>query len=524
MRIGLLGNPGNTLSDRTAKVGIQKLERSPSGVLGKIGDRTDPKIRAAISGVYRAEDNVIKEKYRGDYRNFLWTGHTSSTTLAFGYPNTSDSRNVHGADFGYTGRDIAICGKMGIFGIASDTLKGANLTHLANFRSTSLNGDGQKATYSPQTALVYPKYVPQPLSLSWSRDGEKLLGCGRVFAQNSNSTWRNIGFSVFRWKSTDWNIFTLSADQPSHWYFNRNTPGFSVPDNNGIDCSWNDDGTKLYFYSSPVSYTARQGGGSDAALCSYSTDTSDPVGGTFPGLTGTKSIVRFNSTNLSNATVMYIDMRSFGDAFNGRDSGNHPGEVTISTGSQTTKFLITGEINILDYVYLNNLPAFVQGDRYDDWYTQAEGLTYVSGPTSYSNNTDMTVTFTFGGYIYEYELDVDTYDSGGDLTYRYDPGGGLTYLARFDAGDIYSFWFSRDGNILNTYNHDNNVYQYSLSTAFSLSTVNSTPITSVSIPFYTSSGIRRMREYNEKMIASISINDNDQSGNAEFRSYNLSNY
>lgn len=514
MRIGLLGNPGNTLSDRTAKVGIQKLERSPSGVLGKIGDRTDPKIRAAISGVYRAEDNVIKEKYRGDYRNFLWTGHTSSTTLAFGSPNTSNSRNVHGADFGYTGRDIAICGKMGIFGIGSDTLKGANLTHLANFRSTSLNGDGQKATYWPQTAIAYPKYVPQPISLSWSRDGTKLLGCGQVFAQNSNFTWRNIGFSVFRWSGSDWNIFTLNPVS-RHWYDDDSyNEIFTNPDHNGIDCSWNDDGTKLYFYSRAESYTDREGGGSDAALCSYSTDTSDPAsGGTFPGLTGTKSIVRFNSTNLSNATKMYIDMRSFGDAYSGQDSGNHPGEVTISNGSQITKFFITGQIKILDYVALNSNFQTL-GDTWDDYYTQAEGLTYVSGPTSYSNNTDMTVTFTFGGYIYEYELDGTAYD----------PGDGLTYLARFDAGNIYSFWFSRDGFTLNTYNHDNNVYQYSLSTAFSLSTVNSTPITSVSIPFYTSSGIRRMREYNEKMIASISINDNDQSGNAEFRSYNLSNY
>jgi len=513
MRIGLLGNPGNTLSDRTAKVGIQKLERSPSGVLGKIGDRTDPKIRSAISGVYRAEDNVIKEKYRGDYRNFLWTGHTSSTTLAFASPNAFDSFGVHGADFGYTGKDIAICGKMGIFGIGYDSLKGADLTHLANFRSTSIQG--QYATYYPKV-VGGTKYVPQPISLSWSKDGSKLLGCGKVLRNTPPSWYGYYGFSVFRWSGNSWDIDNL-ANSSRHWYFNQDNPGFSVPDNNGIDCSWNDDGTKVYFYSSPVSYTDRQGGGSDAALCSYSTVTNDPNGGTFPGLTGTennKSIVRFNSTNLSNATEMYIDMRSFGDAFNGRDSGNHPGEVTISTGSQTTKFLITGRIKILDYVFLNNLPEFVQGDQYDDYYTQAEGLTYVSGPTSYSNNTDMTVTFTFGGYIYEYELDGTAYD----------PGDDLTYLARFDAGDIYSFWFSKEGNILNTYNHDNNVYQYSLSTAFSLSSINSTPITSVSIPFYTSSSRRRMREYNEKMIASISINDDAQSGNAVFRSYNLSNY
>jgi len=264
MRLGLLGTPSGTLAQRTARIGVQKLEKTPSGILGKISDRSKDKFRGSISGMYRPEDNVTRKKYGKDYRNFIWS-------VAFSSIQSSLSNYPLCADLGYNGKTI-------INGVG--ILSGPFYNSYSSFKIKQLYQNGSMSggsDYSDRnilwrvwyTIFDYILFYPQVSSVAWSRDGRHLLVLGELVRyQFSNaSTYITRGGSIMMvWDtSSAWSYTTLTGhpNQSPYidavgvepWYHFCNTWSEGSLPLYGEDCCWNDDGTKIYRYNRTTSST-----------------------------------------------------------------------------------------------------------------------------------------------------------------------------------------------------------------------------------------------------------------------------
>lgn len=67
MKLGLLGYTSGSIFNRTAKIGINRLEKS---TLGLTANRNSTSTKTRKSGVYKPEDNGTKQYYKGDLQSF----------------------------------------------------------------------------------------------------------------------------------------------------------------------------------------------------------------------------------------------------------------------------------------------------------------------------------------------------------------------------------------------------------------------------------------------------------------------
>jgi len=263
MRLGLLGTPSGTLAQRTTRIGVQKLEKTPSGILGKISDRSKDKFRGSISGIYRPEDNVTRKKYGRDYRNFIWTSTFNNTEV-----NLSDYPSA--ADVGFDGKTL-LCGQgtYGAFPVDYEGLETKTLVQNGSFTAgseASHKGVDYRYDYTGSgTLLNFTVYFPQINSISWSSNGRYILAMGEFFkTQTANNTVTNSrgGSIMMVWKTnTSWSYSSLSGHPNQSPYINVGVEPWyhTVLSSNltyplyGEDCCWNDDGTKVYRYNRTTS-------------------------------------------------------------------------------------------------------------------------------------------------------------------------------------------------------------------------------------------------------------------------------
>jgi len=257
MRLGLLGTPSGTLAQRTARIGVQKLEKTPSGILGKISDRSKVKFRGSISGIYRPEDNVTRKKYGKDYRNFIWSSAFSSTQSSLGdYPLS--------ADLGFDGKTL-------INGVGTVSGPFYSAFIALEIKTLPQNGSMSGGTELSSKELYWRYYFggtsiiarhPQVRSISWSRDGNYILVLGEIVMVSGGYVTRG-GSQMMVWQtSTPWSYSSLSGHPGQSFYIDIGVePWFHFCDEYsagslplyGEDCCWNDDGTKIYRYNRTTS-------------------------------------------------------------------------------------------------------------------------------------------------------------------------------------------------------------------------------------------------------------------------------
>ena len=271
MRLGLLGTPPGTLAQRTSRIGVQKLEKTPSGILGKISDRSKDKFRGSISGIYRPEDNVTRKKYGKDYRNFIWSSAFNSTVS-----NISDDPMA--ADLGYDGKTIINgSGDWGTFYTVFDAAEIKRLT-----QNGSISGGTEESAENLYwrywySIFNYFLYYPQVNSIAWSRDGRHLLVLGELVRRQylNAQTYTTRGGSIMMVWTNFISSYPTSYDRPwtidqlvghpsqnsyidigvEPWYFFCNQWSEGALPLYGEDCCWNDDGTKIYRYNRTTSST-----------------------------------------------------------------------------------------------------------------------------------------------------------------------------------------------------------------------------------------------------------------------------
>lgn len=211
MKLGLLGYTSGSIYNRTAKIGVNRLEQS---TLGLTANRTSTSTKTRKSGVYRPEDNGTKQYYKGDLQSFY---SIATNNLSYTNPNKpqgledkpNDSRILYVAD-----------GGADVFGVLTDvyqlTLGTSESVVPASHTSSHYLG-WQPASNST--------FFPNINSIRFKSDGTRVFAIGtlRRFASGSSTYYGSV---IMIWPlSPAFNISTIqyindSAFFPSVYYFN----------------------------------------------------------------------------------------------------------------------------------------------------------------------------------------------------------------------------------------------------------------------------------------------------------------
>ena len=218
MKLGLLGYTPGSIFNRTAKIGIKKLEQT---TLGLSADRTLTSTITRQYGVYRPEDNSTKQYYKGDIQSFYYIGGINgSPGAAYEFtdkPQGLDDR-PDGSRFLYI-----VNGGGDVFGTLDD------VDELSLITSESLK-EGVTATtrrlHWRDNSLV--TRFPNLQAMRFKSDGTKLYGIGTLRSQPSGGSSTYYGSCMFMYPISP--TFTLSSSFlissltfPEVYYFNGAT-------------------------------------------------------------------------------------------------------------------------------------------------------------------------------------------------------------------------------------------------------------------------------------------------------------
>ncbi len=211
MKLGLLGYTSGSIYNRTAKIGVNRLEQS---TLGLTANRTSTSTKTRKSGVYRPEDNGTKQYYKGDLQSFY-----SIATNNLSYTSPSKPQGLE--DKPNNSRILYVAdGGADVFGVLTDvyqlTLETSESVVPASHTSSHYLG------WQPVSGTTF---FPNINSIRFKSDGTRVFGIGtlRRFASGSSTYYGSV---MMIWPlSPAFNISTFqyindSAFFPSVYYFN----------------------------------------------------------------------------------------------------------------------------------------------------------------------------------------------------------------------------------------------------------------------------------------------------------------
>lgn len=213
MKLGLLGYTSGSIYNRTAKIGVNRLEQS---TLGLTANRTSTSTKTRKSGLYRPEDNGTKQYYKGDLQSFYSIATNNLTYTGSDKPQGLDN-NPNNSIILYIAN-----GGGDVFGTLNDVNElSLNTSETLNSVSTA----NTRILYWRDSSSVI-RY-PNLQAMRFKSDGTKLFGIGTLRSQVSGTS-TYYGSCMFIYPispafTLSSNFLVISSTFPEVYYFNGAT-------------------------------------------------------------------------------------------------------------------------------------------------------------------------------------------------------------------------------------------------------------------------------------------------------------
>jgi hypothetical protein len=226
MKLGLLGYTSGSIFNRTAKIGIKRLEQT---TLGLSADRTSTSTITRKSGVFRPEDNGTKQYYKGDIQSF-YSIATNNLEYGADQPSGLDDKPNGSVLYGISGRGD-------IFGSPFVDTNELTLGTSESLRSASNTERDLRWVVSGDT------YWPNLSGMRFKSDGTKLFGIGTL-RRSTGSGNLFYGTAMMIWTLSTGFVFS-SRSTPEYYYFNTNTSSAALDDPDISNSTTGDGGQRV---------------------------------------------------------------------------------------------------------------------------------------------------------------------------------------------------------------------------------------------------------------------------------------